>query len=221
MVATYRWQLQNVGSGPAVNVVVADWHPGRRADSITSCFPISAGGHLELGWLRAGWELAAVYADVFGNTFSTRCSGSRNTLVNGNEFSEMVADTDQWVQQLLDGIPGGSPLRAGDLRGKTPWELDLMRNQIYARHGYEFRRADLSSHFKKQEWYAPSKKGMEEVVAGLAPRERYEAQLILDFQRRFGLLTDGTLAAPTETTRPNTALHPTPPASLARRSRRG
>lgn len=45
------------------------------------------------------------------------------------------------------------PLTEDDLRGKTAWELDVMRNEIYARHGRRFVRRDLQWHFKQQPWY--------------------------------------------------------------------
>ncbi|MBI3495466.1 YARHG domain-containing protein [Candidatus Berkelbacteria bacterium] len=46
-------------------------------------------------------------------------------------------------------------LTESDLAGKTAWELDIMRNQIYALHGRKFRRKDLQDYFNKQSWYQP------------------------------------------------------------------
>jgi hypothetical protein len=40
-----------------------------------------------------------------------------------------------------------------DLHGKSPWELDVMRNEIYARHGRRFQRDDLQRYFDRQPWY--------------------------------------------------------------------
>lgn len=34
-------------------------------------------------------------------------------------------------------------------------ELRLMRNEIYARHGYAFKMKDMRTHFDNQEWYMP------------------------------------------------------------------
>jgi len=41
----------------------------------------------------------------------------------------------------------------GDLKGLTPWELKVARNEIYARHGRSFVHQDLSCYFTKQTWY--------------------------------------------------------------------
>lgn len=47
------------------------------------------------------------------------------------------------------------PVTSEDLSQLTPWELVLMRNEIYARHGWVFHRPDLRAHFEQQPWYRP------------------------------------------------------------------
>jgi hypothetical protein len=42
-----------------------------------------------------------------------------------------------------------------DLERKSAWELDVMRNEIYARHGRRFARKDLQTYFSAQPWYVP------------------------------------------------------------------
>ncbi len=42
-----------------------------------------------------------------------------------------------------------------DLHGKSMWELDIMRNEIYARYGRRFQREDLQEYFTNQSWYTP------------------------------------------------------------------
>ena len=42
-----------------------------------------------------------------------------------------------------------------DLEGKDAFELDIMRNEIYARHGRRFCRSDLQEYFDGQQWYEP------------------------------------------------------------------
>ena len=53
--------------------------------------------------------------------------------------------------------PQGSTrlLTADDLADKTPWELKVMRNEIYARHGYIFKNPELKDYFERQSWYEP------------------------------------------------------------------
>ena len=43
----------------------------------------------------------------------------------------------------------------GELSGLSDWELYLARNEIYARHGREFRNEDLRRYFSGRSWYTP------------------------------------------------------------------
>jgi protein containing caspase domain len=46
-------------------------------------------------------------------------------------------------------------LTPADLTGCPKAELRLMRNTIYARHGYMFQSADLQEYFSQFDWYEP------------------------------------------------------------------
>jgi hypothetical protein len=46
-------------------------------------------------------------------------------------------------------------LTSEDLAGKSIWELKIMRNEIFARHGYKFKTEDMITYFNKQKWYKP------------------------------------------------------------------
>jgi hypothetical protein len=58
-------------------------------------------------------------------------------------------------------VPGKYPegstrlLTSNDVAGKSPWELKVMKNEIYARHGYIFKTPELRSYFESQPWYRP------------------------------------------------------------------
>ena len=49
------------------------------------------------------------------------------------------------TQLLIDGI----------LYNYTPFQLKIMRNEIFARHGYIFKTDKMREYFKKQDWYKP------------------------------------------------------------------
>lgn len=59
-------------------------------------------------------------------------------------------------------VPGDYPegstryLSYSDIAGLTKWELSVMRNEIYARHGYIFtQNMAIKNHFERQPWYVP------------------------------------------------------------------
>ena len=47
-------------------------------------------------------------------------------------------------------------LKEADVENMRPAELRLMRNEIYARHGYSFIIKDMQEHFAKVDWYMPT-----------------------------------------------------------------
>ena len=46
-------------------------------------------------------------------------------------------------------------LRKNELTNYTPKELRLMRNEIFADHGYIFKSEDLRNFFLEKDWYKP------------------------------------------------------------------
>lgn len=67
-----------------------------------------------------------------------------------------------------------------DLKGKSRRELDIMRNEIYARHGRGFKRQDLRDYFCGQPWYEPI----------YAP-DRFPDALLTDIQQKNAILIRG------------------------------
>ena len=61
--------------------------------------------------------------------------------------SPEISGTWPWTSQRL--------VTDADLRLLSPRQLDLMRNEIYARHGWIFSRQDLRQYFESQPWYRP------------------------------------------------------------------
>jgi hypothetical protein len=83
-----------------------------------------------------------------------------------------------------------SELTTSDLAGKSAWELTVMRNEPYARHGFKFGKgkanARLYAHFSKFAWYRPTTASMDAVTAKLSPAQRHNTRLILDYQNAHG-----------------------------------
>jgi len=69
-----------------------------------------------------------------------------------------------------------------DLEGKTKNELELMRNSIYARHGYIFKREDLQSHFSQFNWYNPTTNDMSKVYSSMSEIEKYNVDFIKKYE---------------------------------------
>ncbi|MBO7599108.1 MAG: YARHG domain-containing protein [Bacteroidales bacterium] len=93
--------------------------------------------------------------------------------VSENGFNLYTTNTDDgefeyepeklWVKLTIDQEKnqGRWPLLKGDIVMEkyamyyTKKQIRIMRNEIYARHGYKFASADLTAHFSKMSWYHP------------------------------------------------------------------
>lgn len=60
-------------------------------------------------------------------------------------------------------------------------DLDLMRNEIYAAHGYKFKNAKLQAYFGKKSWYKPQ---FDTVDDKLSEIEKHNIQVILDIKKK-------------------------------------
>lgn len=68
---------------------------------------------------------------------------------NSNRKSSAEAEENpwEWLSQR--------PVTASDIRGKSAAQLRIMRNAIFARHGYIFKSSDLEEYFSRYTWYRP------------------------------------------------------------------
>lgn len=79
-------------------------------------------------------------------------------------------------------------LTSADLQNYSAWELTLLRNEIYARHGRIFRESELRRYFESQHWYQPRHTPSEFPVSLLSETEMHNAILIRDYQYTHGML---------------------------------
>lgn len=70
-------------------------------------------------------------------------------------------------------------LKEADVENMRPAELRIMRNEIYARHGYSFTLVDMQKHFATAEWYMPV---VLDVKDKLTPVEKKNAELIKRYE---------------------------------------
>lgn len=55
----------------------------------------------------------------------------------------------------------------GDELQTDPWTLSLMRNEIYARHGYAFADREIAAQFAEMDWYIPCYANVESKLSSL------------------------------------------------------
>ena len=72
------------------------------------------------------------------------------------EASKTAGDYDGSVRRLT-----------GDELQTDPWTLSMMRNEIYARHGYAFADREIAAQFAEMDWYIPCYANVESKLSAL------------------------------------------------------
>jgi len=110
--------------------------------------------------IRGGWRPVPVAGGlVFANAEGRELVVERAPPEGGAGAVAPPAAGPAHVDGTSSGsLPNTAPpprLAPKDLEGKSPAALKLLRNEIFARHGYVFRSPELAEHFGKQPWYRP------------------------------------------------------------------
>lgn len=68
-----------------------------------------------------------------------------------------------------------------ELSEKTLYELRLLRNEIFARRGYEFQSKDLKKHFSQFKWYQPKHTDVNDELSAI---DKQNINLILSLEKK-------------------------------------
>jgi uncharacterized membrane protein len=107
-------------------------------------------------------------------------SGTRQATQGNNS----TTDVSRSISNLV--TPGSYPqasdrlLTVYDVNGRSPYELKIMRNEIFARHGYIFKTDDMRTYFNNTSWYRPM---YYDVNDKLSDVERQNVDLIKKFEK--------------------------------------
>ncbi len=109
---------------------------------------------------------AAIAADTIVTTSTATDSAAGSTPYYGDEVV---------VSPELDAAVMQRELTESELNGLTQWQLKLLRNEVFARHGYIFQTADMQRVFSQYSWYTPA---YSDVTSMLSHTEQYNVTLI-------------------------------------------
>ncbi len=70
-----------------------------------------------------------------------------------------------------------------DVAGKSKRELEIMRNMIFARYGYRFKRDELANYFSKYSWYKPTTSDGAIVYDKMTAIEQYNIDFIKKYEK--------------------------------------
>jgi len=70
-----------------------------------------------------------------------------------------------------------------DLRGLSKQEVSMIRNEIYARHGYIFKNEPYKSYFESKSWYYPNSNFHEGLFNSIELENKH---FIVEYEKRMG-----------------------------------
>ena len=99
-----------------------------------------------------------------------------------SEKDDFDAEITNNISNITPGkYPEGSTriLTDNEVSNQSKDDLKLMRNEIYARHGYIFNTSEMVNYFSKQSWYSPTSS---DVNSSLTEIEKKNIQLIKSYE---------------------------------------
>jgi len=102
-----------------------------------------------------------------------------------------IKETDNIEENIKNNsVPGKYPftstryLTSSDLRNMSNWELKIMRNEIFARHGFVFKTNSMKNHFNNQTWYKriPKLNTNDNAISKLTQLEKKNIKLIKSYE---------------------------------------
>lgn len=107
----------------------------------------------------------------------TETTYSHYTIESNGTFKPVKKDNSNGLSIVSERI-----LNKEDLENKSPSELRILRNEIFARKGYIFKSEDLLKYFNEFEWYKPNIKKIEDIKLSVV--EKYNIKKIKEAENQ-------------------------------------
>ena len=98
--------------------------------------------------------------------------------IEGEEYYEESYFTT--TDEVLRYNASGELLTPKQVANMTKADIFILRNSIYARHGYSYKNRQLRAYFDRQSWYMPVKT---DIKGELTPLEKQNIELLLRYEK--------------------------------------
>ena len=137
-------------------------------------------GIFHLAFSPASGKVTGTWTSLTGNTKS--CELEKKEF----KYDPEAGSVEGFRQKNKDGYiafkknPSTDLLKTADVENLTRPELTILRNLIYARHGYTFASASFRNYFESQDWYIPYRK---DIRSDLTEKEKLNAEKLKSFEK--------------------------------------
>lgn len=167
-------------------------------------FPPAPGRQVVVKLVHRKWALAPIRKQNYMKKFilvpfialafiGAICSKSDETASNDQKKKELetkknsegsLSNSNNTAGSTSSIYPQASDklLTSDDVSNLDAWELKIMRNEIYARHGYIFKTPEMKDYFSSQRWYSPRYENVDDQLTDVEKKnialiKRYESRL--------------------------------------------
>ena len=107
---------------------------------------------------------------------------SNNSSYSEPQYTQSYYSEDYSGDNGYMSILSQRKLTYNDVSGKSAYELSIMRNSIYAKYCYRFKRQDLLDYFNQFDWYYPSTSDAQAAYNQMSEIERYNVNFIKRYE---------------------------------------
>jgi hypothetical protein len=120
---------------------------------------------------------------VFSPTRKDMTDSLLSTFVaQPDDYSEIYDAISMPSELIFTANPSKVKLSEDDVSGLSIGSLILLRNTIFARHGYAFKKRPLRIFFEDQDWYIPISSNPKQ---GLTPVEKYNIKMLERYEKNY------------------------------------
>jgi len=111
------------------------------------------------------------------------------------EYSKMFVKKHYYIDDYILPDSNVKALTDDDLEGLHIYNLDIARNEIYARHGYTFDNTEYSDYFKKMFWYSENLNYSDKMLSGIEKQNAAFIRQYTDKIKKYFCKIEGKTAA--------------------------
>jgi len=140
-----------------------NWDDAYKYYTEAASYPTARSNQIKQTAANKFYEKAKGFIDRNGecDDFTKKLLRYANNLYSSSEIRNLLnrcgGGTTGSVMSNSSRFPQASEriLSSSDLSGLSKYDLKIMRNEIFARHGYIFTTSDMKQYFSNQSWYSP------------------------------------------------------------------
>jgi len=159
----YSTKVETAVSNAIAACENGNWDDAYKYYTEAASYPTDRSNQIKQTAANKFYEKAKGFIDRNGecDDFARKLLRYANNLYSSSEIRNLLNRCGGGTTGSVTSNSGRFPqtseriLSSSDLSGLSKYDLKIMRNEIFARHGYIFTTSDMKQYFSNQSWYSP------------------------------------------------------------------